>query len=217
MFPAPEDALKEPNGLLAMGGNLQAKTLIDAYSKGIFPWYEQGQPLLWWSPDPRGVLAPGQVKISRSLAKSLRQQNWQVTTDVAFDRVVRACAAARPNADGTWITDDMASAYSTLHRLGYAHSIEVWLENELVGGLYGVAIGGVFCGESMFNRVDNSAKIALIELDKLLQVAGFELIDCQLINPFLTSMGAKAISRTAFLQWLGKLRQKPCHWPQKLI
>ncbi len=217
MFPAPEDALKEPNGLLAMGGNLQAKTLIDAYSKGIFPWYEQGQPLLWWSPDPRGVLAPGQVKISRSLAKSLRQQNWRVTTDVAFDRVVRACAAARPNADGTWITDDMASAYSTLHRLGYAHSIEVWLENELVGGLYGVAIGGVFCGESMFNRVDNSAKIALIELDKLLQVAGFELIDCQLINPFLTSMGAKAISRTAFLQWLGKLRQKPCHWPQKLI
>ncbi len=209
--------MTEPNGLLAMGGNLHPTTLVDAYSKGIFPWFEPGQPLLWWSPDPRGIIVPGELKVSRSLAKSLRQRHWQVTTNRAYESVVRACAAARPNASGTWITEDIITAYTRLNELGRSHSIEIWLEDELVGGLYGVTVGGVFCGESMFNRVDNAAKIALLKLDSLLQSAGFELLDCQLLNPFLSAMGAKPTARSLFLQQLELLKNKRCLWPQNPI
>ncbi len=217
VFPHPEDALDEPNGLLAMGGNLNSETLIDAYSKGIFPWFEQGQPLLWWSPDPRGIILPGDLKVSRSLTKSLRQKNWRVTTDQAYEAVVRACAASRPTASGTWITEDMIAAYTRLNKLGRSHSVEIWLDDELVGGLYGVAVGAVFCGESMFNRVDNAAKIALLKLDALLRSAGYELLDCQLLNPFLASMGAKPMPRSMFLKQLQHLKNKHCLWPKNPI
>ena len=208
--------MEEPNGLLAVGGNLQPGTLLCAYSQGIFPWYEDDQPILWWSPDPRAVIEPGTLHISRSLAKCLRQSHWNVTLDTAFEKVIHACAALRDNHGdgGTWITDKMMAAYIELHRLGHAHSVEVWQRGELVGGLYGVAIGGVFCGESMFSWVANASKIALVELDKLAQQQQFELIDCQIPNPHLTSMGTQAIPRSEFLTRLSALRDKPCDWPK---
>ena len=216
VFPDPATALDEPDGLLAIGGNLKPATLLSAYSQGIFPWYEKGQPLLWWSPDPRAVIAPGELRISRSLRKSLRQPHWKITTDQAFTEVMRACAQPRSYSEGTWITDHMIAAYTELHRQGHAHSIEVWQQEQLVGGLYGIAVGGVFCGESMFSLETNASKVAMVQLEQLVQQQGFELIDCQLPNPHLQSLGAKPISRTEFLVQLSQLKEKTCLWPDRL-
>ena len=197
-FPAVEQALQEPNGLLAAGADLSIPRLLDAYSQGIFPWYEEGQPVLWWSPDPRMVLRPGTMHISRSLRKSLRQQRYSYSLDTAFADVVNHCAASRRKSSGTWITGEMQRAYVALHRAGYAHSIEVWQQDRLVGGLYGVALGKVFFGESMFSRVDNASKLALAYLTRQLQLWEFELLDCQVSNPHLQSLGAVEIPRKEF-------------------
>ena len=202
VMPDPSQALDDPNGLLAAGGSLAPNWLLHSYRNGVFPWYEDGQPILWWSPDPRAVLVPEDLKISRSLARLLRRNSMAVTCDTEFKRVVAACAEPRRYSDKTWITDDMATAYSALHRLGFAHSFEVWSGDLLVGGLYGVAIGQVFCGESMFSREANASKLALVHCARFLSAAGFRLIDCQLPSAHLESLGAITIGRQAFLDRL---------------
>ena len=193
-FPDIESALIEPNGLLAIGGDLSPVRLMHAYRRGIFPWYSDGQPILWWSPDPRAVLFPGCMYVSRSLRKVIRQRRFRVSCDRAFDEVMAACARPRPGQDGSWITGGMMKAYSALHELGHAHSLECWREGTLAGGIYGVAIGRVFFGESMFSGESNASKVALAELCSL----GFELIDCQIPNPHLGRLGAEMIPRRAF-------------------
>ncbi|MCW8193942.1 leucyl/phenylalanyl-tRNA--protein transferase [Proteobacteria bacterium 005FR1] len=197
-FPPPDQALDDPNGLLAAGGDLSPPRLLAAYRQGIFPWYEDGQPILWWSPDPRTILLPRDVHISRSLRKVLRRGEFMVTADQAFEQVILACAGPRDYAAGTWITDEMAEAYCTLHRLGYAHSIETWRDDVLVGGMYGVAIGRAFFGESMFSHVSNASKVALVHLAGQLAQWDYGLIDCQVETGHLLSMGAINISRAAF-------------------
>jgi len=197
-FPPIEDALEDPNGLLAAGGDLSAVRLVEAYRSGIFPWFEEGQPILWWSPDPRLILRPGDVHIARSLKKVLRSGRFRVTTDQAFAAVMEECARPRSGQAGTWITDGMKMAYKALFELGYAHSVEVWEQNQLVGGLYGVAIGQAFFGESMFSRVSNASKIALVTLAQQLQRRGFGFIDCQVETDHLNSMGGKTIARREF-------------------
>jgi leucyl/phenylalanyl-tRNA--protein transferase len=200
-FPPLERALTDPNGLLAVGGDLSSTRLLEAYRKGIFPWYEEGQPILWWSPDPRAVLFTDKLKISRSLAKSLRNKPYTVTIDQAFAQVISACAEPRESSSGTWITSNMQSAYIKLHQQGHAHSVEVWDDNkQLIGGLYGILLDKVFCGESMFTRQRDMSKIALISLAEWLKNKHIELIDCQLPNPHLTSLGAESISRTNFAE-----------------
>ncbi len=200
-FPPPQEALEEPQGLIAAGGDLHPHRLLHAYRHGVFPWYEDGQPILWWSPDPRAVIFTDRVKISRSLKKTLRNKPYSVTIDTAFEDVVRACAAPRKGSSGTWITNEMRRAYLQLHRMGHAHSIEVWNEDgELVGGLYGVLLENMFCGESMFSRATDMSKVALVHLAYWLQEQGIEVIDCQLPNPHLMSLGAVEISREEFLQ-----------------
>ncbi|HAD10031.1 MAG TPA: leucyl/phenylalanyl-tRNA--protein transferase [Porticoccaceae bacterium] len=216
-FPDPRQALEEPDGLLAAGGNLNLDTLIAAYRAGIFPWYEQNQPILWWSPDPRAVIYPDQIHISRSLRKILRQGRYKVTTDTAFAQVIRACAQRQDPEQGTWITAAMIKAYCHLHEQGYAHSVECWMEGELAGGLYGVAVGAVFCGESMFSHRANASKIALVHLAGALQQAGFVLIDCQVGNEHLFSMGATMIERNAFLDALGQHATTRINWPESGI
>lgn len=202
-FPSVTDALDEPNGLLAVGGDLSEQRLLAAYRNGIFPWFEDGQPILWWSPSPRAVLFPRSIHISRSLRKLLRQNIFQVSCDTQFNQVMNHCAnTPRHGQLGTWITDEMLHAYQQLHLKGYAHSIEVWFESELVGGLYGIAIGKVFFGESMFSLKRDASKIALAYLAKQLDSWGFPLIDCQVSNPHLLSMGAEEIDRTHFSQLL---------------
>ena len=201
-FPPLECATESPNGLLAVGGDLSTGRLLAAYRHGIFPWYEEDQPLLWWSPDPRLVLIPGRMKVSRSLRRFLRQQTHTVTFDENFPAVIRACAGTRKNADGTWITADMQTAYNELHCLHHAHSVEVWREDELVGGLYGVAIGQMFFGESMFSHEPNASKLGLLVLSRQLQDWGFQMIDCQVITQHLVSLGAVAISRLDFSRQL---------------
>jgi len=203
-FPDVELALTEPNGLLAVGGSLSMTRLLNAYRHGIFPWYSAGQPLLWWSPDPRTVLFPARFKLSRSLRKTLRKTTHEVSLDTAFDDVVRACAAPRSSESGTWITPAMAHAYSTLHAAGYAHSVEVWQDNKLVGGLYGVALGRVFYGESMFSAVRDGSKIALANLAGQLRAWDFAVIDCQLHTAHLESLGAEEISRSQFTDLLAE-------------
>lgn len=198
-FPPVEEALAEPNGLLAVGGSLTPRRLLQAYRHGIFPWYSEGQPVLWWSPDPRMVLYPGDLRISRSLRKTLAATAFRVTFDHAFERVIRACAAARGDEAGTWITEEMVAAYCRLHQLGHAHSVEVWCGEELVGGLYGVAIGRVFFGESMFHRRRDASKIALVRLVEALRTAGVEVIDCQVASAHLASLGAVEIPRRKFI------------------
>jgi len=215
-FPNPNYALTDPDGLLAIGGNLNAETLLSAYSQGIFPWYEDGQPLLWWSPNPRAVIIPGELHISRSLRKKLRKNTWQITTDKAFTEVIRACSKPRAYSDDTWITKEMIAAYQQLHRLGHAHSIEVWDQQTLVGGLYGIHVGGIFCGESMFSLATDASKAAMVQLDCTAQKQGFELIDCQLPNPHLQSLGTSILPREQFLLQLSQLRDKPCDWPDQL-
>ena len=175
-FPPIELALVEPNGLLAIGGSLDPEWLLCAYSQGIFPWYEDGQPILWWSPDPRLILTPGLLKVSRSLKRLIKKQSYEITFDTAFRDVIRNCAESRSEGAGTWITDQMQAAYSVLHDKGYAHSVEVWASGELVGGLYGVALGKVFFGESMFSKEDNTSKLALVYLIRQISSWGFELI-----------------------------------------
>ena len=208
-FPPAREALKEPNGLLAAGGDLKPERLLAAYRRGIFPWYEEGQPILWWSPDPRAVLRPDAVKVSRSLRRSLIKGGFELKIDSAFAAVVAACAEPRRYTDATWITRDMAIAYTRLHEAGWAHSFETWREGELVGGLYGVAIGRVFFGESMFARVTDASKVALVRLAEHLRARSFELIDCQVASAHVASLGAKSISRDAFLVCLEKYCEPP--------
>ncbi|MES2821847.1 MAG: leucyl/phenylalanyl-tRNA--protein transferase [Pseudomonadota bacterium] len=201
-FPPLDKALRTPNGLLAAGGDLTAERLIQAYRHGCFPWFEAGQPILWWSPDPRTVLFPEELHLSRSLEKCLRQGRYTVTLDKDFAAVIQACAAPRSYADGTWITDSIQTAYRELHQHGIAHSVEVWLEGELVGGLYGLAMGQLFFGESMFSRADNASKVGFATLVTRLRDWGFVLIDCQMPTQHLHSFGARAIGRTEFAGYL---------------
>lgn len=207
-FPPVEMAWKEPNGLLALGGDLSPTRLINAYKSGIFPWYNPDEPIYWWSPDPRSVLFPHKINLRRSLRKSIRglyKQGYQIRFDSDFSAVVQACAAPRINTGGTWITNEMYLAYMRLHNLGMAHSIEVWnADNELVGGLYGVATGGVFSGESMFSTERDTSKVAFIALAWHLQEWGYSLIDCQIENSHLLSMGAENISRDLYMKILKK-------------
>ena len=204
-FPPLEQALDEPEGLLAAGGDLSPARLMAAYRRGIFPWYSAGQPVLWWAPDPREVLAPDEFKCSRSLAKTLRNRGFDVSFDRAFGDVITACAARRDHSTGTWITSEMHSAYCELHARGHAHSVEVRLDGELVGGLYGVLLGSVFFGESMFSRERDASKVALARLAERAVVAGLQLIDCQLPTPHLRSLGSRPMPRAEFSALVGRL------------
>ncbi len=204
-FPDAETALRSPNGLLAAGADLSAATLIAAYQKGIFPWFSEGEPILWWIPDPRMVLLPAELKVSRSLGKTLRNRHYEIRFDYAFEEVMRRCAAPRPGQAGTWISPHMIAAYAELHRLGRAHSVETWIDGELAGGLYGVAIGRAFFGESMFMRARDASKIAFVHLVRHLEREGFGLIDCQMRTPHLASLGAREIPRPLFSALLREL------------
>ncbi len=197
-FPPVETALHEPDGLLAAGGDLGEARLLCAYSQGIFPWYEDGQPLLWWSPDPRCVFLRGDFHVSKRLRRQLRQSAAEIRINTAFDDVIRQCAAPRSSEHGTWITDEMAAAYQHLHRRGWAHSIEVWQDDKLVGGLYGIAIGKAFFGESMFSLAPNASKVALLFVNMALERGDFELLDCQLSSAHLFSLGARQMPRATF-------------------
>ncbi|MCG8433326.1 MAG: leucyl/phenylalanyl-tRNA--protein transferase [Gammaproteobacteria bacterium] len=199
-FPDPEHALSDPDGLLAVGGDLSAERLLCAYRKGIFPWFNEGQPILWWSPNPRAVLYPDEFKIHRSLAKAIRHTGFEIRMDHAFANVIDKCAAPRPGDErhATWITADMRHAYIRLYELGYAHSVEVWLDGKLAGGLYGIAIGKVFFGESMFSDMDNASKVALLALCRQLQQWRFRLIDCQVSSEHLRRLGSRDITREEF-------------------
>lgn len=208
-FPALTQALREPNGLLAAGGDLSSARLIAAYRHGCFPWYQDGQPVLWWSPDPRTVLLPSNLHISRSLRKVLRSDEFTVTFDNNFAQVIHACAQPRDHENGTWITNEIQAAYFELHRQGYAHSVEVWHQQELVGGLYGIAIGQLFFGESMFSRLSNASKVGFVTLVSALKAAGFVLIDCQMPTSHLNSLGAHNISREDFAEYLNLYLDTP--------
>jgi leucyl/phenylalanyl-tRNA--protein transferase len=204
-FPPSSEALDYPNGLLAVGGELDPPTLLAAYRRGIFPWYEEPQPVLWWTPDPRSVLFPDELHVSRSLRKTLRRGVFSLAVDQRFSRVMRQCAQLRGDGLGTWIDDEMVRAYSKLHSLGYGHSIEVLDgDGELVGGLYGVALGRVFFGESMFSRVTDASKVALVALVDILKRGQFHMIDCQVESDHLNSMGARNISRLDFEERLAQ-------------
>jgi leucyl/phenylalanyl-tRNA--protein transferase len=202
-FPAPDEA--EPSGLLAVGGDLSKRRLLLAYCMGIFPWYCQGEPILWWSPDPRLILEPEHIRISRSLRRVLKKGLFQITMDRDFPSVIQGCAeASRRGEPGTWIVDDMIAAYTRLHTAGFAHSVETWQEGKLVGGLYGVSIGGAFFGESMFSLASNASKAALVYLAAALRKWGMGLIDCQITTEYLLSMGAREIPRAEFLERLAQ-------------
>jgi leucyl/phenylalanyl-tRNA--protein transferase len=208
-FPPPD--LASPDGLLAIGGDLRAERLLEAYRHGIFPWYNETQPILWWSPDPRAVLFPEKLKVSRSLRKTLRHRGFRVTFDRCFRDVMQACAQPRSQypLGGTWITDEMLDAYVRLHTLGVAHSVETWLDDRLVGGLYGVALGGIFFGESMFTRETDASKTAFVILVNELKTRGFIIVDCQLPSKHLFSLGAEEIRRTVFLDHLAAALRLP--------
>jgi leucyl/phenylalanyl-tRNA---protein transferase len=208
VFPDPEQA--EPNGLLGVEGDLDPGRLVLAYSMGIFPWYSEGDPILWFSPDPRMIFEPGGVHVSRSLGKRLRRGDYRVTMDHAFEAVIQACARVpRAGQPGTWITADMERAYIAMHRLGLAHSVEVWLEDALVGGLYGISLGGMFAGESMFSTAPDASKVALVMLDRQLDRWGFTLIDTQFHTDHLARMGGFEIPRSAYLQRLERALEAP--------
>ena len=204
-FPDVELALAEPNGLIAIGGDLSVERLTQAYRKGIFPWYDDSQPILWWSPDPRMVLYPAQLNVSRSLKKTLRKKTFTFSYDRAFPQVIEACSQARAGQPGTWITENMKNAYTRLHQQGVAHSFESWLDNQLVGGLYGLAIGKVFFGESMFSRINDASKAAFTMSVQCLIDWGYELIDCQVESEHLARFGAINISRKQFTRQLAEL------------
>ncbi|MTI14404.1 leucyl/phenylalanyl-tRNA--protein transferase [Sansalvadorimonas verongulae] len=208
VFPPVEQALKDPDGLLCAGGNLRPTTLLQAYSHGIFPWYSDGQPLLWWSPDPRMVLTPQTLHVSRSMKRFLRKMQWTVTADKAFPQVIEACSAIpRDDQDGTWITEEMMQAYINLYYLGFTHSIEVWDEKgKLIGGLYGVAMGRVFFGESMFSFETNASKTALVSL---MNSGCYDLVDCQMHTAHLETMGGQIQPRSVFLIAMQTLIKRP--------
>ena len=208
-FPAVETALREPNGLLAAGGGLAPERLLDAYRRGIFPWFGEDDPVLWWTPDPRMVLWLNELHLSKSLRRTLRSGRFTVTLDTAFDAVIDGCAEPRADDAGTWITPEMRRAYTTLARRGHAHSVESWLGTTLAGGLYGVAVGRMFYGESMFSRADDASKVALASLVGQLQRWGFDLIDCQMSTTHLASMGAREIPRSEFLRHVSRLTALP--------
>jgi leucyl/phenylalanyl-tRNA---protein transferase len=219
-FPNVELAMREPDGLLAAGGDLSPARLLAAYRAGIFPWYEAGQPILWWSPDPRCVLWPKEFHLSRRLAREIRTSKCELRFDTAFGSVIEACAAPRRHQSGTWITTEMQKAFLRLHNDGWAHSIEVWNGADLVGGVYGIAIGRVFFGESMFSRRSNTSKMALAGLAQLMTASDMELIDCQVVSQHLTTLGARTMPRAGFV----RLLHKACHgfeprtnWPRHAI
>ncbi|MFD1216645.1 leucyl/phenylalanyl-tRNA--protein transferase [Microbulbifer celer] len=218
-FPDTSRALADPDGLLAVGGDLTPEWLLAAYRRGIFPWFSDDQPVLWWSPDPRCVVIPTELPVSRSLRKRIRRGTYSVTCDRAFEAVIDACAAPRADGPGTWITDEMREAYITMHALGFAHSVEVWQDDVLVGGLYGLAIGRVFFGESMFHRATDASKVAFVHLVRQLADWGCELVDCQVSNPHLLSLGAIEISRSEFERRLAAGVEMPAldnPWPEVL-
>lgn len=208
-FPPLEQALREPNGLLAAGGDLSPQRLLAAYRHGCFPWYQEGQPLLWWSPDPRTVLYPEELHVSRSLRKTLRQGIFKITFNQAFEAVIAGCAAPRSYSDGTWITPAMQDAYLQLHQMGIAQSVEVWQDRKLVGGIYGLAMGQLFFGESMFSRVTDASKAGFVTWVEHLRERDFKLIDCQMPTQHLASLGARTISRKAFAEALARYLGEP--------
>jgi leucyl/phenylalanyl-tRNA--protein transferase len=212
-FPAVDQALKSPNGLLAASRGIDAEQLESAYGQGIFPWYAEGEPVLWWSPDPRMVLHADEFQFSRSLAKAsrnaIRNERLEIRVDSAFDAVMRACAEPRRSETGTWITTAVIEAYGDLHRRGLAHSIETWIEGALAGGLYLVALGRMFYGESMFARTTNASKLALVALIRLMRLERVPVIDCQQNTRHLASLGAREISRTEFISHVGQATTKP--------
>jgi len=207
VFPDPSLALSEPNGLLAVGGDLSPNRLLNAYRNGIFPWFSEGDPILWWSPAPRAVIFPKDIKVSKSLKKTMRKELYQITLDQAFDKVIEGCSQPRLTDDeesdpGTWITEEMKQAYIDLHRHGFAHSVEAWFEGDLVGGLYGISMGKVFFGESMFSRKTDASKVAFVTLVQQLIEWDFKLIDCQIASDHLRRFGAVDISREQFMDYL---------------
>ena len=204
-FPPASSALHEPNGLLAVGGCLDPEWLLAAYVKGLFPWYEAGQPILWWSPDPRAILFPNELHVSRRLQRTIRKSSVRMSADTDFAAVIEACAAPRQYTEETWITPQMREAYTTMHSLGWAHSFEAWDDDELIGGLYGLAIGNVFFGESMFSRRTDASKIAFVNGVAYLRDRGFELIDCQVWSHHLKTLGARTMPREEFLELLSSL------------
>lgn len=208
-FPPPDYALPEPNGLLAYGGDLSVPRLLRAYRQGIFPWFSSGEPLLWWSPDPRGVLFLENYRINRSFTKFLKKHPFTVTLNKAFVEVIQACSAMPRTDKGTWITEEMIVAYCQMHKAGHAQSIEVWEKGELVGGLYGISVGRVFCGESMFHSTDNASKVAFYYLVEHLKSLGCQFLDCQMQTRHLSSVGAEEIPRNEFLTLLQQEQQKP--------
>jgi len=219
-FPDVKNALSEPDGLLAAGGDLSSERLLSAYSRGIFPWYEEGQPILWWSPDPRCVLWPAELHISRRLRQQLRNCSAELTFNQAFGDVVRLCARKRRSQQGTWITPDMMRAYEALHDDGWAHSVEIWDDGDLVGGLYGICIGKVFFGESMFSKKANTSKMAMLGLTSHMLSSGLELIDCQVVSRHLVALGAKLMPRADFSTFLDHAcdpAKRHVSWPDKPI
>ena len=210
VFPPPDHA--EPSGLLAIGGDLHPRRLLLAYAHGIFPWYSEDEPILWFSPEPRFVLEPGQLRVGRSLKKRIKRGDYEIRLDTNFAQVIRQCReAGRPGQSGTWITDDMEQAYLELHRMGFAHSAEAWHQGELVGGLYGVALGRVFSGESMFARASDASKVAFVWLVRQLERWGFDLVDCQIETDHLNRFGARPIPREDFLHRLSDGLRRPAH------
>jgi leucyl/phenylalanyl-tRNA--protein transferase len=213
-FPPPQAALREPNGLLAAGGDLSPQRLLAAYQRGIFPWYEEGQPILWWSPDPRTVIIPAELHVSRRLRRELARGHFTASFDNDFAAVIRGCARLEDPGQGTWITAEMITAYEQLHALGHAHSVETWRDGVLVGGLYGVSLGGAFFAESMFSRVSNASKVALVHLATELPTHGLRVIDCQLPSAHLARLGARNLSRRSFLALLEECMSAPSPGPQ---
>jgi leucyl/phenylalanyl-tRNA--protein transferase len=207
-FPDPGRALAEPNGLLAAGGDLTPARLLAAYRRGIFPWFSEGQPILWWCPHPRAILLPGELHVSRRLARTLRSRRFEVSVDQRFSEVISLCASTRRES-GTWLTAAMIDAYRDLHALGFAHSVEVWQDGEMAGGVYGVALGGIFFGESMVSLRRDGSKVAISQLVALASRVGIELIDCQMPNPHLASLGSREIPRRDFLRLLARLVDQP--------
>ncbi|MEI7038058.1 leucyl/phenylalanyl-tRNA--protein transferase [Fulvimonas yonginensis] len=208
-FPDPRQALAEPNGLLAFGGDLSPRRLLAAYQRGIFPWFNPGEPILWWSPDPRCVFHTASLRANRSLRRALAGRDWRVSVDQAFVRVMQACAAPRPGQHGTWIGPAVIGAYAALHTQGHAHSVEVWEGEALVGGIYGVSVGRLFCGESMFSAQSGGSKLALVALSHWLRSWGFPLLDAQVSNPHLLGLGACEMPREAFLAQVRTLAAQP--------
>jgi len=218
-FPPPEMALREPNGLLAMGGDLSPQRLLNAYHRGIFPWFSPGDPILWWSPDPRAVLLPERFHLSRSMKRFHQKSPYQVTLNQGFQQVIEGCACDRE--EGTWITHEVKRAWQKLHELGHAQSVEVWREGALVGGMYGLALGKIFCGESMFSRSENASKTALLVFSDYFRQRGGRLIDCQVLNPHTLSLGAEEIPRADYLHAVDSLAHLPlsadCWLPRRLF